>query len=108
MSSNSESNNLISVVLGGLCGLEQQTRRNNPAKMKQAKIAEMNGEMLPEEIEFKKDKDQLEKDLFRLQVLENIIKSDKESNDEALKSIEEHYDKSKEALRYTILMKLFL
>lgn len=54
---------------------------------------------MPEEIEFKKDKAQLEKDLFRLEVIENIIKSEKEANEETLDSLQKSFDESKEALR---------
>ena len=79
--------------------IEKQNNWLQASKLKQSKQALSTGEIMPEEIEFKKDKAQLEKDLFRLEVIENIIKSEKEANEETLDSLQKSFDESKEALR---------
>ena len=47
-----------------------------------------------------KDKSELEKEVYRLEVIENVIKTTKEQNEQTLKSMKEHYSESRDSLRY--------
>lgn len=67
--------------------IEKENNWISPAKQKRSKVSLLAGEILPEEIEYKKDRDQLDKEIFRLEVLENIIKSDKDQDQSALDSL---------------------
>ena len=60
----------------------------------------MTGQMAPEEIEFRKEESELEKELFRFETIENVIKSDLDKHQEALKTLKDNYDEARESLRF--------
>jgi hypothetical protein len=47
------------------------------SKKKRSRQAMLTGEIPPEELEFNRDKQTLEKEIFRLDVIENVLLSDK-------------------------------
>ena len=57
------------------------------------------GEMTQEEIEFKREKEKIQKELFRCETIENFIRVDKESFEEMLKAMQEKYDTTQEQMR---------
>lgn len=67
--------------------IEKENNWLSPSKIKQNHKALVTGEIPEDEIEFRRDKSKIEKDLFRLEVLENIIKDDKDQDKILLDSL---------------------
>lgn len=80
--------------------IEKENNWLIPSKQKQSRQALLTGELPPEEIEFMKDKGELEKEVYRLEVIESVIKATKEQDEQALKSMKEHYSESRDSLKY--------
>jgi len=57
------------------------------------------GEIPPEEQEFLNDKGQLEKEIFRLDVIENVLLSDKEASNKLLENIKRDANNCEESLK---------
>ncbi len=57
------------------------------------------GEIPPEEQEFLRDKAQLEKEIFRLEIIENVLNSDKLVSDALLESIKRDANACEESLK---------
>jgi len=69
------------------------------SKKKRSRTAMLTGEIPPEEQEFLKDKQQLEKEIFRLDVIENVLLSDKQSSDGLLENIKRDANNCVESLK---------
>lgn len=59
----------------------------------------LTGEIPPEEQEFLRDKQQLEKEIFRLDVIENVLFSDKQASDGLLENIKRDANNCVESLK---------
>ena len=59
----------------------------------------LTGEIPPEEQEFNRDKQQLEKEIFRLDVIENVLLSDKQSSEGLLENIKRYANNCVESLK---------
>ena len=59
----------------------------------------LTGEIPPEEQEFLRDKQQLEKEIFRLDVIENVLLSDKQASDGLLENIKRDANNCVESLK---------
>ena len=57
------------------------------------------GEIPQEEQDFMRDKAQLEKEIFRLEIIENVIKSDKDLSDGLLDNIKRDANACEESLK---------
>ncbi|CAI2384889.1 unnamed protein product [Moneuplotes crassus] len=62
------------------------------------------GGLLPDEIELKRDKGQLESELARLEAFENFLYLEKEQYEQSLKSMQDKYSPIKEQLRVNRLL----
>lgn len=69
------------------------------SKKKRSRTAMLTGEIPPEEQEFLKDKQQLEKEIFRLDVIENVLFSDKQASDGLLENIKRDANNCVESLK---------
>ena len=81
---------------------KQESRSSNIGKrlLNKSKSSQalLTGE-LPEETQFRQDKEALEKETFRLEVHETILKSDREESELALDRIRKSANNTKESLR---------
>jgi len=68
-------------------------------KKKRSRQAMITGEIPPEEQEFLKDKTALEKDIFRLEVIENVLKSDKNASEKLLENTKRDANVCEEKLK---------
>lgn len=68
-------------------------------KNKRSRTASITGEIPPEEKEFLKDKAVLEKEVFRLEVIENVLSSDKEASNKLLENIKRDANNAEESLK---------
>ena len=68
-------------------------------KKKRSRQAMLTGEIPPEEQEFIRDKQQLEKEIFRLDVIENVLLSDKQASDGLLENIKRDANNCVECLK---------
>ena len=68
----------------------------NKSKSSQALLT---GEIPEEELQFRRDKETLEKEAFRLEVHDTILKSDREESELALDRIKKSANNTKESLR---------
>lgn len=59
----------------------------------------LTGEIPPEEQEFNRDRQQLEKEIFRLDVIENVLLSDKRESDHLLENIKRDANNCVESLK---------
>lgn len=59
----------------------------------------LTGEIPPEEQEFIRDKQALEKEIFRLEVIESVLLSDKQSSDTLLDNIKRDANNCVECLK---------
>ena len=69
------------------------------SKKSKSRTALLTGEVPKEELQFRKDKADLEKEAFRLEVHETILKSDKDQSEIALDRIKKSSNNTREALR---------
>ena len=69
------------------------------SKKKRSRTAMLTGEIPPEEQEFNRDKQQLEKEIFRLDVIENVLLSDKQSSEGLLENIKRDANNCVESLK---------
>ena len=69
------------------------------SKKKRSRQAMLTGEIPPEEQEFLRDKQQLEKEIFRLDVIENVLLSDKQASDGLLENIKRDANNCVESLK---------
>ena len=69
------------------------------SKKSKSRQALLTGEVPKEELQFRKDKAELEKEAFRLEVHETILKSDKDQSELALDRIKKSSNNTKESLR---------
>jgi hypothetical protein len=68
-------------------------------KKKRSRQAMITGEIPPEEQEFMKDKAALEKEIFRLEVIENVLKGDKNSSEKLLENTKRDANVCEESLK---------
>jgi hypothetical protein len=68
-------------------------------KKKRSRQAMLTGEIPPEEQEFIKDKNQLEREIFRLEVIENVLNSDKDASNKLLENIKRDANNCDESLK---------
>ena len=68
-------------------------------KKKRSRQALITGEIPPEEQEFLRDKAQVEKDIFRLEIIENVLNSDKQKSESLLDNIKRDANSCEEALK---------
>ena len=59
----------------------------------------LTGEIPPEEQEFIKDKNVLEREIFRLEVIENVLNTDKEASNRLLENIKRDANNCDESLK---------
>jgi hypothetical protein len=59
----------------------------------------LTGEIPPEEQEFNRDKQQLEKEIFRLDVIENVLHSDRQASEGLLENIKRDANNCVESLK---------
>ena len=59
----------------------------------------LTGEIPAEEIEFNRDKQRLEKEIFRLDVIENVLLSDKQSSESLFENIKRDANNCVESLK---------
>jgi len=57
------------------------------------------GEIPPEEQDFLNDKAALEKEIFRLEIIENVLLSDKQASDHLLETIKRDANNCEESLK---------
>lgn len=57
------------------------------------------GEIPPEEQEFLRDKAQLEKEIFRLEIIENVLNMDRTASDNLLENIKRDANACEESLK---------
>jgi golgin subfamily B member 1 len=69
------------------------------SKKSKSRTALLTGEVPKEELQFRKEKAELEREVFRLEVHETILKSDLKESEAALDRIKKSSNKTKEALR---------
>jgi hypothetical protein len=69
------------------------------SKKKRSRQAMLTGEIPPEEQEFNRDRQQLEKEIFRLDVIENVLLSDKRESDHLLENIKRDANNCVESLK---------
>jgi hypothetical protein len=68
-------------------------------KKKRSRQAMITGEIPPEEQEFLNDKAQLEKEIFRLEVIENLLLSDKDDSNTLLENMKRDANNCVESLK---------
>ena len=68
-------------------------------KKKRSRQAMITGEIPQEEQEFLRDKGAMEKDIFRLEIIENVLKSDKNCSEELLENIKRDANNCEESLK---------
>lgn len=68
-------------------------------KKKRSRQAMLTGEIPPEEQEFLKDKAQLEKEIFRLEIIENVLLTDKMTSENLLETIKRDANNCEESLK---------
>ena len=68
-------------------------------KKKRSRQALITGEIPPEEQEFLRDKAQLEKEIFRLEIIEGVLLSDKQGSELLLENIKRDANNCEEALK---------
>lgn len=59
----------------------------------------LTGEIPAEELEFNRDKQKLEKEIFRLDVIENVLLSDKQSSESLFENIKRDANNCVESLK---------
>ena len=69
------------------------------SKKKRSRQAMLTGEIPPEEQEFNRDRQQLEKEIFRLDVIENVLLADKRESDHLLENIKRDANNCVESLK---------
>jgi hypothetical protein len=69
------------------------------SKKKRSRQAMITGEIPLEEQEFLRDKAQLEKEIFRLEIIENVLKMDKEKSEGLLDNIRRDANACEESLK---------
>ena len=69
------------------------------SKKKRSRTASITGEIPPEEREFLKDKAAIEKEVFRLEVIESVLNSDKEASNKLLENIKRDANNAEESLK---------
>ena len=69
------------------------------SKKKRSRTASITGEIPPEEQEFIREKAILDKEVFRLEVIENVLNSDKEASNKLLENIKRDANNAEESLK---------
>ena len=69
------------------------------SKKKRSRTASITGEIPPEEKEFLNDKAVLDKEVFRLEVIENVLNSDKDASNKLLENIKRDANNAEESLK---------
>jgi tetratricopeptide (TPR) repeat protein len=69
------------------------------SKKKRSRQAMLTGEVPPEEQEFNRDKQQLEREIFRLDVIENVLLADKRTSETLLENIKRDANNCVESLK---------
>ena len=69
------------------------------SKKKRSRTASITGEIPPEEKEFLREKGILEKEVFRLEVIENVLSSDKDASNKLLENIKRDANNAEESLK---------
>lgn len=69
------------------------------SKKKRSRQAMLTGEIPPEEQEFNRDKQQLEREIFRLDVIENVLLADKRTSESLLENIKRDANNCVESLK---------
>jgi len=79
--------------------IKQFTHWKATSKKSKSRRALLTGEVPKEELDFRKEKAELERETFRLEVHETILKSDKSESEVALDRINKSFSMAKEKLR---------
>jgi hypothetical protein len=69
------------------------------SKKKRSRQAMITGEIPLEEQEFLRDKAQLEKEIFRLEIIENVLNMDKQESETLLENIKRDANACEESLK---------
>ena len=69
------------------------------SKKKRSRTASITGEIPPEEQAFLREKASLEKEVFRLEVIENVLNSDKAASNKLLENIKRDANNAEESLK---------
>ena len=69
------------------------------SKKKRSRTASITGEIPPEEKEFLQAKAFIENEVFRLEVIENVLNSDKDSSNRLLENIKRDANNAAESLK---------